>query len=247
MTYNILIIPIITGYYILNFSKLLKYSSQRFTRSRILFESVFIGIVIIAFGFFIRTLLTLIFPSVIPFITKGLNHIPIQKPLYLWTYVSSSIIAIIIFAIINVVINKYYHKNDPILWAVNKHGDELENLAKDSAEKGLTIQITLKSNKVYIGFCEQIPIPQKTNYLTISPILSGYRESETKKLVITTNYFNVVNEFINDIENNEDNEDVIDSITLNTDVIIKQDEILSAGIYEQEIYDKFNSTTHNTV
>lgn len=29
-------------------------------------------------------------------------------------------------------------------------------------------------------------------------------------------------------------------ITLNTDIIIKQDEILTAGIYEQEIFDKFN-------
>lgn len=150
-----------------------------------------------------------------------------------------------IFLLINMIINKYYHKNDPILWAVNKHGDELENLAKESADKGLTIQVTLKSNKVYIGFYEQIPIPQKTNYLTISPILSGYRESETKKLIITTNYFNVVNEFITEIENNSESE--IDIITLNTDVIIKQDEILTAGIYEQEIYDKFNSTAHNTV
>lgn len=121
-------------------------------------------------------------------------------------------------------------------WAVDKNGDEIEKLFKKSVEQGLTIQVTLKNDKVYIGFSETIPIPQKTNYLTLSPIISGYRDKETKRLVITTEYFKVVDEFIKELKNDED------SVTLNTDVIIKQDEILSAGIYEQRIYDLFNKT-----
>ena len=100
------------------------------------------------------------------------------------------------------------------------------------------MQITLKNNKVYVGFSETIPIPQKTNYLTITPIISGYRDSETKRLHITTDYFKVVEEFIKDIE--EQIDENIDSIHLNTDIIIKQDEILSASVYEQKIYDRFN-------
>ncbi len=102
------------------------------------------------------------------------------------------------------------------------------------------MQITLKNNKVYIGFSETIPIPQKTNYLTITPIISGYRDSETKKLHITTDYFKIVEEFIKDLE--EESEGAIESIHLNTDIIIKQDEILSASVYEQKIHDKFNQT-----
>lgn len=95
------------------------------------------------------------------------------------------------------------------------------------------IQITLKNNKVYIGYSEIIPIPQKTNYLTLTPILSGYRDDK-KQLHITTDYFSVIDDFLNGLDNEK-------LVTLNTDVIIKQDEILTAGIYEQEIFDKFNS------
>lgn len=97
------------------------------------------------------------------------------------------------------------------------------------------MQITLKNGKVYIGFCEIIPIPQKTNFLTLSPVLSGYRESESKKLIITTDYFNVIEKYLKKIE--EPNSQV----SLNTDIIIKQDEILTANIYEQEIFDMFNT------
>jgi hypothetical protein len=57
-------------------------------------------------------------------------------------------------------------------------------------------------------------------------------------LTITTNYFKVIDEFIKDIEVQEGIE--LEKITLNTDIVIKQDEIITAGIYEQEIFDKFN-------
>ncbi len=134
----------------------------------------------------------------------------------------------------NKVIDKKYKNYEPIGWAVDKNGDEIEKLFKKSAKEGIIIQITLKNNKVYIGFSEFIPIPQKTNYLTLTPMISGYRDNDTKQVRITTDYFKVVEEFMEGLDENED------SITLNTDVIIKQDEILTAGIYEQEIFDKFN-------
>lgn len=79
---------------------------------------------------------------------------------------------------------------------------------------------------------------QKTNYLKLSPYLSGYRNKDTKQLTITTDYEKVVDEFIAEIK--EETGVDVDEITLNTDVIIKQDEILTATIYEQAVFDKFN-------
>lgn len=132
--------------------------------------------------------------------------------------------------------------------SVDKNGDELEQLLKKSDLEGETLLLTLKNDKVYIGFCEETPIPKKTNYLSITPILSGYRKKETKELVITTDYLKVVEKFIKDTELSEGKE--VEEITLETDIIIKQDEILTASIYKQDVYDAFNNeadTTHNTV
>ncbi len=239
MPYNLFIIPIITGYFILTNSSLFKYNSQRLARSRILLESLLIGLITIGFGFLLRVLVEMFSQNIISYILRKLDSIPFEKPAYFWTFLFSCLISILLFIILEIVILKIYNKNNAIIWAVNKHGNELETIVKDSALNGQTILLTLKNDKVYIGFFEETPIPGKTNYLSISPILSGYRDKETKKLIITTDYLKVVNEFIVDIEKEEDVE--LNEINLNTDVVIKQDEILTASIYEQEIYDKFNS------
>lgn len=240
MQYNLFIIPIITGYLILTNSSLLKYNSQRLTRARILFESIVIGIASVGIGFLIRGFIELIPINITEWVYNLLNFIPFQQPAYFWTILFSCFSTSIIFIIVEQYIKKYYSRDDAIVWAINKNGDELETLVKDSALKGQTIMLTLKNNKVYIGFCEEIPIPQKTNYLKLSPILSGYRTSETKEFKPTTDYFKVVDKFIDEIEEKEGIKK--DKITLNTDIIIKQDEILTASIYEQNIYDKFNKT-----
>lgn len=240
MPYNLFLIVIITGYFILTFSQLFKYNIQRLTRERILFESILVGLQIIVGGFLSRFLYNYFLNSYLHLtgILNILNEIPFEKPHYFWTFVFSSLISLIIFWFINLIIVRYYPKNDQIIRAVNKNGDEIEKLFKDSALNGNLIQVTLKNDKVYIGFCEEIPIPKKTNYLVICPYLSGYRDKENKQLIITTDYKKVVDKFIEDIK--EKTEKEVESITLNTDIIIKQDEILTAGIYEQTIYDEFN-------
>jgi hypothetical protein len=234
MPYNLLLLPVIAGYIVLVYSLYFKYNTQRFLQNRLLFESVFVGIVILFFGFIFRTFFEVLFPDCTPKIISFLKIVPINKGDYFWTVLFSSLIAIILVGLTNFYIRKKYGQVAPISWAVSKNGDELEKLLKKSVEDGVLIQITLKNNKVYIGFCEIIPEPQKTNYLTLTPMISGYRDSETKQLVITTEYFKVVEEYIQSLNPNEN------QITLNTDIIVRQDEILTAGIYEQEIFDKFN-------
>ncbi len=234
MPYNLLLLPVIVGYFILLFSYYFKYNTQRLAQNRIIFESVSTALIIVSVGFLLRTVVEIIFPKLTPAVVSFLKVIPIKKVDYLWTVVFSCLIAIILVWLSNIYILWKYKKNEPIGWAVDKNGNEIEKLFKRSAKEALLIQITLKNDKVYIGYSEMIPIPQKTNYLVLIPVLSGYRDKETKQLKITTDYFEVIQDFFDGLDKERG------QITLNTDVIIKQDEILTAGIYEQEIFDKFN-------
>ena len=239
MPYNLFLIAVIAGYFILSYSQLFKYNIQRFSRERILFESILAGFLIIVSGFIFRIIFDfLTCGKIIPLLLNCLNKFPIEKPQYFWTFIFSSLISILLAWFSNWVIIRYYSENDQIIRAVDKNGDEIEKLFKDSAINGNLIQVTLKNDKVYVGFCEEIPIPKKTNYLKLSPYLSGYRHKDTKQLTITTDYEKVVDEFISEIK--ETTGEDVDKITLNTDVIIKQDEILTATIYEQKVFDKFN-------
>lgn len=99
------------------------------------------------------------------------------------------------------------------------------------------VLITLKSDKVYIGYCEQTPNPLNKQYITITPILSGYREKENKKMVITTDYFEAVSEFCKVSEAGVENED---DYIVKTDTVLKVDEILTATVFDYNMYKIFN-------
>lgn len=239
MPYNLLLLPVIVGYFILINSQFFKYNTQRLSQNRIVFESVSVALIIVSIGFVLRTIIEYSLPCFVPCTINVLKIVPIKKVDYLWTIIFSCLFSIVIVYITNFYILWKYKKSQIIGWAVDKSGDELEKLFKKSVDEALFVQITLKNDKVYIGYSEIIPIPQKTNYLTLTPILSGYRDDK-KQLHITTDYFGVVDDFIKGLDNDEK------SLTLNTDVIIKQDEILTAGIYEQDIFDKFNIPNKKT-
>lgn len=222
------------GYIILSYSYIFKYTTQRYSQHRLLFECIFTSVILVFIAFIARGILDYFLPGVTPAIIRFLQHIPLQKPDYLWTSVCIFLTSCLLVPATNFFIRKRYGKDIPIRWAIDKSGDEIEQLFKRSFTEGVLMQISLKNNKVYIGFCEVIPIPHKTNFLTLTPILSGYRNNETKKIIITTDYFEVVERYIATITDGNTR------VKLNTDIIIKQDEILTANIYEQEIFDMFN-------
>ncbi|MDT0651148.1 hypothetical protein [Autumnicola edwardsiae] len=147
---------------------------------------------------------------------------------YLWTSIFSFVIAIFFTLFGNLLIVLIIGYDRPISFAVKKYGDEIEKLFRRSAKTGELMFLSLKSNKVYIGFTDIIPVPKETNYLKITPVMSGYRESESKILRITTEYFDVLDIYM--AENPKfDRYDI--------DISIKQDEILTAGIYDQDVFD----------
>jgi hypothetical protein len=229
MPYNLLLLPLITGYFILSYSLFFKYNTQRFTQNRLLFESFLVAVILIFLTFFLRTILDSLFPEFVPRALEFLRIVPIQKVDYLWSAVCSMLLTIIVVAISNGILLLFWGKTVAISRAVDKNGDEIEKLFKKSFEEGKLIQVTLKNNKFYIGFSDTIPEPQKTNYLILNPVMSGYRNSETKKMIITTDYLAVIYQY--------NQGTTIQDISM----IIKQDEVLTAGIYEQELFELFNS------
>lgn len=232
MPYNLLILPLCGGYFILLNFVYFKYRYQRLSSQRILFNSIITGVFLMFFTFGLRALVTYLFPNFIEniFIYLSLrfqvNHIE-----YLWTSIASFLIAIVLTLISNLFVIKIFSNKEPISYAVKKHGDEIEKLFRTSAKTGELMQLTLKNNKVYIGFTDIIPVPKETNYLKITPVMSGYRESESKTLKITTEYFDVLDIYMSD----NPKFDIYD-----IDISIKQDEILTAGIYDQDVFSLFS-------
>ena len=232
MPESLWLFPILSGYYFLTRYVYLKYKYDRIETQRLIFNSVISGSILFMFVYFVRVLISLILPNSINYLYKLLYNLPIQQQPLLWTFVSNFILVIIFTHLLNRILkwNKYFGKQTPVEKAIDDIGDEIKQLFKKVAKEELLIQITLKSNKVYVGFVEYIPPPKESNYLKIIPLVSGYRNNKTKKIKYNTDYYDAILLYQNDEEKYSNFE---------MDITIKQDEILTANVFDFEVFKSF--------
>lgn len=246
MPYNLLILPLAGGYYILLNFIYFKYNYQRLSSQRILFNSVIAGIVLLGFTFFLRQIVNTFFPFVIEFGYSHIQQYSIPKMAYFGTCLSSLIIAVVGTHLLNWFSNKFlfskypFKLEGPLSYAVKRYGDEIERLFRESAINGELMQLTLKNGKVYIGFSATIPSPQETNYLTISPVFSGYRKSDSQQLILTTDYSSSYRKLV-------ENEESGDETSRNIDIVIKQDEILTVSLFDIDYFKAFKEDSKEVI
>ncbi len=234
MPYNLLIIPLIAGYYILSNLVFFKFKYQRLQSQRLVLNSALFGLFIAVCTLCLRYLVEHHFTGLFHMIS-GLfgQFLTLSQPStrYLWTMFCGLMIAVSFTEIINLIVNKSFRfKNYVVGRAVDLFGNELEILFKNSVKYGWPIQITLKNDKVYLGYIDSTPLPSKTNYFDLMPLYSGYRDPVTKELQFTTSY-----ETVHDLLELSGQENKIGMMI----VVIKQDEVLSASPHDHDVYSRF--------
>ena len=121
--------------------------------------------------------------------------------------------------------------------AMLQYRDILELLFEKSVSDAKLVSITLKNNKVYIGIVTRYPEPHTKGerFVSILPIFSGYRDKETKRLAISTDYLAVYDE-LEELQKADPSLDTDDF-----DIIIPISEILSINIYSLAVSDLFDN------
>lgn len=231
MPYNLLLLPLVAGYFILTNFVYFKYKYQRLPSQRLLFSSIIAGIFVAAASILSQVVFRYLFPST--YVWCG--SLIVESTLdFLKTRFSAALIfgllaSLLLVPLLNRILKIIFGADAPINHAVNEYGDELEQLFRDSVVFGWPLQITLKNDKVYLGFVDEIPEPKKTNYLKFLPLYSGYRD-ERKTLALTTSY-----ETVHDMLKMDGLNQKIEMMI----VVLKQDEILSASPHDAEVYSRF--------
>jgi len=232
MNFSLWFLPLICGYYFLSRYVYKKYKYSRLETQRLVFDSFIYGAFIFIVIYFFRIIVELVFPEIIPKLYKNLYKLPIENHSLLWTLILNFLIVVFGVKILNVILKRfdYFNFQTPVEKAVDKFGDELELLFKRAAKEENLLQVTLKNNKVYVGFVEYIPPPKESNYLKIIPLISGFRNNDTKELEFTTDYYNAILLYQSE-ESKYDN--------FQMDITLKQDEILTANIFDFDVYKAF--------
>jgi len=79
--------------------------------------------------------------------------------------------------------------------AVAKHGNDLDRLLNKALNDKRTISLTLNSRKWYVGYVIRAPsLSPHELYVSLLPILSGRRDTETLETVVTTDYVPIYEE-----------------------------------------------------
>ncbi|WP_129716670.1 hypothetical protein [Pedobacter sp. SYP-B3415] len=224
MPFNLLLFPLVGGYYILIRFEYLRYIQYRLESQRILLNSAFAGIILLVVCFLLRAVANYFFPVLI----KDLGALMPVKSAYFGTTSLSLVAAVAGTEIANLFVDR----KKAIRNSLKKAGNEFELLMSTSFFDRHLLQFTMDSGKVYIGWVKELPKPFTTNYIRITPALSGYR-NEAKELIFTTQYLTVYASYIADGSVKNETE-------LKTDLVLKVDKINSVSFFDMEMYKRFN-------
>ncbi len=224
MPYNLLIFPLVGGYYFLVTSLRFKYIHQRLDRQRLIFNSAIAGLVFLFLSFLIVT-------TAHKFIPQTLIELRSQVPITL-DYLGTSLVSLIIAILAGHVSNYRFDRVEYLTSLIRRKGDGMESLLLDALENRNSISITLNNRKVYVGFVATVEEPGE-NYIKLIPLFSGYRDTNTHEVTFTTNYVDLY------IEEEEGEFEQLPETYF--ELTIKKDEILIANRFDPKVYERINS------
>ena len=120
-----------------------------------------------------------------------------------------------------------------------RNGNRIAWLLFDSLARNRMVEVTLKSNKSYVGYVRDsgVTTHRTDPNITLIPMISGYRDPETRELRLTTSYGERIAEFLSKGNRQK-------SLWKFEDfqVALPFSEIVSARLFDPEVYSLFQQT-----
>jgi len=219
MPFNILLLPILGGYYFISNHYYYKFKLQRLDSQKLLFDSILVGVLFSIISYIIIASIQFLLPNVS---VKIESILPIKED-----FLGTGILSFLLGIVSAHTLNLFSTEEEALRKAVEKWGDELDRLFLNSMIDKEQLMLSLKSGKIYIGFVVEVSEPGKVKYYSLLPTLSGYRSLEEHNVKITTNYSSVF-----DIQ-----EEITPVLTY-----INANDILSVRKFESDIFNKFSNS-----
>jgi hypothetical protein len=228
---NLLLFPLVGGYYITTRLEASKYIGQRLTSQALIFNAVLVAMPLLVASLIITTTLTAIFKTQVEW-TKQ-NVFPIKDD-----YFGTCLLSLALAYGFTRFRNSRIDDTDAIYSAIQVIGNELELLFATSCVDSQLIQITLKNDKVYVGWVKVLPKPSQCPYVQLIPLFSGYRNA-AKELQITTDYSPIYSQLIKrgKITNLED---------ADVNLVVQVNEVISASKFDFDVFEAFVQAKKNS-
>lgn len=181
MGFGAFFVPLVSGYLFLNFCNYTRFSIGRESGYRLIFQSAAVGLLLL-----VLARVCVYFVSDRYFQGNGPAHWDDFAPI---PYSGTLLVAFVLGPLTAFGFNLLYDGNRGAERAIRTAGNYLEAVFLGSMKSSELIEVTLTSNKVYVGWAmEANTAKAERKFVEILPLHSGYRNRETQKLVLTTNY-----------------------------------------------------------
>lgn len=229
MPFNVLLLPLLGGYFFISSWNYTRFDTTRYSGEGLLFHSATAGMIFLIFAFGLTSSVihywpesTKLWQRLVPFDYSGTSFLAFLFGVSLW-------------APLNML--KTFKREDRALKTLECANDFLEMLLARAQAELKPVSVVLKSRKVYIGFVTGSFDPANSRkYIQLLPLQSGYRDSRTLQLTITTDYSRVYDRIISQ-------ELPLDVNTDDFVVVVPITGIVSINLFDEKAYGLFNTAT----
>ncbi len=184
MPFNLLLLPLLGGYIFVSNCNYTKFHLLRYDGNRLLIP----GTVISGAGCLIASSATVALLKIYaPGIIAWWHHIAAAADLH-FPYLGTTLLSFVYGAMLWLPANALYPEKKAIVRAIRQHRDPLELMLYDAFANDALLSLSLKNGKVYVGWLAALQAPGNSQRIAVLPLMSGYRKSEDKTVVISTYY-----------------------------------------------------------
>lgn len=224
MPFNLLLLPLLGGFILITRAYRFRYRSVRLDGYRLLIHSSLAGLSLLVCA----QLLVVLLRARLDWIDAAFH----QAVHYDGAGVAT--LAFLLGLPIAWLSNQFFQRDAEIDRVIDNKGDPLELILRKSLKETKAVLLSVKSGKVYVGFVISKSSPEvSVDWIKILPMVSGYREGDTKRVVFTTNYKAVFRMKL------EDDSAVSDTFFSDFELVIPFREIESVSIFDAEVYKIF--------
>lgn len=225
MNLGLLLIPALSGYYLLARCYITRYWIGRRSGYALFFSAAIAGVLLLT----VARLLATILPHHDALSAVATWWCAFAPFAYADTVLISALLAVVLAEGANLLIRD---KNRWAKRAARANGDLIECLMQEALESRgqQLVEVSTKNNKSYIGFAQHSSVTTGgESDIAVTPIASGYRDGDTRELRITTDYTPVL------LDESRKYEDLRDHFR----IVVPLAEVASARRFDPTAYELF--------
>lgn len=185
-----LLIPALGGYWFLTKTDVTRYGVARQSGYHLFFNSAFAGFIFYVLGWLLAILMRTWFSDLGAWLDAGNAPFP-----HFDAVLISLLLAFGLSGVLNSATKPKDVQKEILEMDMKAHGQLIKNLLRQAMQAGSLIELSMRNGKTYIGYVtDQGGFTENDGDIGLIPALSGFRDNETRELVITTNYSPIINQ-----------------------------------------------------